>query len=247
MARGKQTCKILKEIRRQIAEANGIELVTSECRYKGDCLGSCPKCEAEVRFLEQQLRARTLAGRAVSLAGISVSALAMLLPSHAHTQSNNAESCISKQNFEIYESNLNDNELTKPEEDQDGIDDFTKQLIGEVVIIDPTDSTPGLQFCFLDENGQYLDHDYIKIERIKKQAYGVVVKSARVNISNREYNDSIFPWRNLPVFPEENIDEVESITLRVMHPRYEDVKIFEIKKPKEISKITIRFISPKKK
>ncbi len=25
MARGKQTCKILKEIRRQIAEANGIE------------------------------------------------------------------------------------------------------------------------------------------------------------------------------------------------------------------------------
>ena len=26
MARGKQTCKILKEIRRQIAEANGIEL-----------------------------------------------------------------------------------------------------------------------------------------------------------------------------------------------------------------------------
>ena len=35
MARGKQTCKILKEIRRQIAEANGIEFVTSECRYKG--------------------------------------------------------------------------------------------------------------------------------------------------------------------------------------------------------------------
>lgn len=48
MARGKQTCKILKEIRRQIAEANDIEFVTSECRYKGDCLGTCPKCEAEV-------------------------------------------------------------------------------------------------------------------------------------------------------------------------------------------------------
>lgn len=39
MARGKQTCKILKEIRRQIAEANDIEFVTSECRYRGDCLG----------------------------------------------------------------------------------------------------------------------------------------------------------------------------------------------------------------
>ncbi len=71
MARGKQTCKILKEIRRQIAEANDIEFVTSECRYKGDCLGTCPKCEAEVRYLEQQLRSRQLLGKAVVLAGLS--------------------------------------------------------------------------------------------------------------------------------------------------------------------------------
>ena len=66
MTRGKQTCKILKEICRQIAEANDIEFVVSECRYKGDCLGTCPKCEAEVRYLEQQLRIRSLAGKAVS-------------------------------------------------------------------------------------------------------------------------------------------------------------------------------------
>ena len=51
MVRGKQTCKILKEIRRQIAEANDIEFITSECQYQGDCLGTCPKCEAEVRYL----------------------------------------------------------------------------------------------------------------------------------------------------------------------------------------------------
>ena len=77
MARGKQTCKILKEIRRQIAEANGIEFATSECRYKGDCLGTCPKCEAEVRYLEQQLRVRSLAGKAVALAGISAGMILM--------------------------------------------------------------------------------------------------------------------------------------------------------------------------
>lgn len=77
MARGKQTCKILKEIRRQIAEANGIELATSECRYKGDCLGTCPKCEAEVRYLEQQLRARSLAGKAIAIAGISAGMILM--------------------------------------------------------------------------------------------------------------------------------------------------------------------------
>lgn len=80
MTRGKQTCKILKEIRRQIAEANDIEFVVSECRYKGDCLGTCPKCEAEVRYLEQQLRVRSLAGKAVSLAGISAATFAMMMP-----------------------------------------------------------------------------------------------------------------------------------------------------------------------
>lgn len=86
MARGKQTCKILKEIRRQIAEANGIEFVTSECRYKGDCLGTCPKCEAEVRYLEQQLRARSLAGKAVALVGISAASIAMLMPISTEAQ-----------------------------------------------------------------------------------------------------------------------------------------------------------------
>ena len=86
MARGKQTCKILKEIRRQIAEANDIEFVISECRYKGDCLGTCPKCEAEVRYLEQQLRARSLAGKAVALAGISAASIAMLMPMTSEAQ-----------------------------------------------------------------------------------------------------------------------------------------------------------------
>lgn len=86
MTRGKQTCKILKEIRRQIAEANDIEFITSECRYKGDCLGTCPKCEAEVRYLEQQLRSRQLAGKLVNLAGISAGALAMLAPQTVQAQ-----------------------------------------------------------------------------------------------------------------------------------------------------------------
>ena len=71
MAKGKRTCKILKEIRRQIAEANDIEYVVEECQYKGDCLGTCPKCEAEVRYLEEQLHQRQLLGKAAMVAGIS--------------------------------------------------------------------------------------------------------------------------------------------------------------------------------
>ena len=75
MARGKRTCRILKEIRRQIAEANDIEFVTSECKFQGDCLGTCPKCETEVRYLEEQLERRRMLGKAVLLAGISMNVL----------------------------------------------------------------------------------------------------------------------------------------------------------------------------
>ncbi len=85
MARGKQTCRILKDIRRQIAQANDIEFATSECTYKGDCLGTCPKCEAEVRYLEQQLRQRSLAGKLVKVAGISAVAATMLASCSVHS------------------------------------------------------------------------------------------------------------------------------------------------------------------
>lgn len=75
MYRGKRTCKILKEIRQEIARANDISLVTSECRYQGDCAGTCPKCEAEVAYLEQQLNLRRIAGKTVMLTGLAAGAL----------------------------------------------------------------------------------------------------------------------------------------------------------------------------
>ena len=75
MAKGKQTCKILKEIRKQIAEENDIELVVSECTYQGDCKGTCPKCESEVRYLERELEKRQRMGKAAMVAGLSVGLL----------------------------------------------------------------------------------------------------------------------------------------------------------------------------
>ena len=75
MAKGKQTCKILKEIRKQIAAENDIEFVTSECTYQGDCLGTCPKCEAEVRYLERELEKRQRMGKAAVFAGMTIGTL----------------------------------------------------------------------------------------------------------------------------------------------------------------------------
>ena len=72
MTKGKQTCKILKEIRRQIAADNDIDLVIEECTYKGDCLGTCPRCEAEVRYLERELEKRQRMGKVAVIAGLSL-------------------------------------------------------------------------------------------------------------------------------------------------------------------------------
>ena len=69
--KGKAKCKLLKDIRRKIAEKNDIAYETSECKYQGDCSGTCPKCEAEVRYLEEELRKRQNVGKAVAVAGIA--------------------------------------------------------------------------------------------------------------------------------------------------------------------------------
>lgn len=71
--RGKEKCKALKEIRRQIAEENDIPYVVSQCTYQGDCKGTCPKCEAELRYLERELAIRQGLGKAVAVVGISAS------------------------------------------------------------------------------------------------------------------------------------------------------------------------------
>ena len=67
---GKEKCRILKEIRQRIADENDIAYVTSECTHKGDCRGTCPKCESELRYLEKQLAARAAAGKRIAIAAL---------------------------------------------------------------------------------------------------------------------------------------------------------------------------------
>lgn len=73
MERGKRTCSVLKDIRQQIADANGIKYAPRECHHEGPCAGTCPACEAEVRYLEEQLAVRRMLGKAVVLTGIAAS------------------------------------------------------------------------------------------------------------------------------------------------------------------------------
>jgi hypothetical protein len=46
MMKGKSICKVLKAIRKQVADANDIKYEPRECHHQGDCRGTCPACEA---------------------------------------------------------------------------------------------------------------------------------------------------------------------------------------------------------
>ena len=71
MDSGKEICKELKAIRRGIALENGIALDIPECSYKGECDGTCPRCDAEVAYLEHELRLRNKLGKAAMIAGVA--------------------------------------------------------------------------------------------------------------------------------------------------------------------------------
>ena len=70
---GKEKCKLLKAIRREIAETNGIVYLTSDCTFEGECKGTCPKCDAEIRYLDSEINRLIAEGKSVTLAGLSLS------------------------------------------------------------------------------------------------------------------------------------------------------------------------------
>ena len=86
MTKGKSTCKLLKDIRQQIADANGISYQPIECHHKGDCAGTCPACEEEIRYLERELKARKGNGFGMKVAGIAAGICATVMPMTAAAQ-----------------------------------------------------------------------------------------------------------------------------------------------------------------
>ena len=78
MTRGKSICNVLKTIRKQVADANEIKYESRECHHQGECRGTCPACEAEVRYLESQLNIRRQLGKAVAIMGISAGLSALV-------------------------------------------------------------------------------------------------------------------------------------------------------------------------
>ena len=92
MGTGKEVCLILKGIRQKIADANGISYQPKECHHKGDCTGTCPACEEEIRYLERELKARKGNGFGMKVAGIAAGICATVMPMTAAAQAVKSDS-----------------------------------------------------------------------------------------------------------------------------------------------------------
>lgn len=153
--KGKEKCKALKEIRSKIAEENDIEYIVSECSHKGDCKGTCPKCEAELRYLEKELEKRQSLGKKVVLTGLSVGMAAAISGCSPET----AEFMVSPVGFftnpieDSPEAIAGDETYIPPEDELLGEEiDQTVELDGEYVECptDEPDSDDGVEIEELD-------------------------------------------------------------------------------------------------
>ena len=110
MEHGKYICNALKAVRLDIARANGIEYTPKACKHEGECAGTCPACESEIRYLEREIARKRSMGKAALVAGVSLtlsslSAMATSAsPSEVMMSNNSCQSqvCDTTQRAEIF-------------------------------------------------------------------------------------------------------------------------------------------------
>lgn len=68
--KGKEKCDLLNELRQKIADENNIDFNIEKCTFEGKCLGTCPKCEAELEFLENELNKKQRSGKKINIKNI---------------------------------------------------------------------------------------------------------------------------------------------------------------------------------
>ncbi|GEM_PF-863979 len=75
--KGKRKCETLKAIRLEIAKAYNINYTPRQCNHKGDCNGTCPACEQEVMYIEQQIKNNIACGKAIAITSVATSIIAL--------------------------------------------------------------------------------------------------------------------------------------------------------------------------
>ncbi|MBO6110705.1 MAG: hypothetical protein ILA26_04925 [Methanobrevibacter sp.] len=67
---GRQKCEIINQIRRKVADNNGIDFVIYDCTFEGECNGRCQKSDSELNYLESELEKRQNERIRINLKGI---------------------------------------------------------------------------------------------------------------------------------------------------------------------------------
>ncbi len=132
MKHGKHICEQLKAIRLDIARANGIKYVPRECHHEGDCSGTCPACESEMRYLEREIARRCSLGKAAIIAGVSLGLMSISATSCDQLKRPGGDNL--KGEMVLVEDSCTMDDSTRYERIEEGeIVDTTDFLEGEVV------------------------------------------------------------------------------------------------------------------
>ena len=135
MDKSKITCETLKAIRKHVADANGIVYTPAKCNFEGVCAGTCPACESEREYIENQLSLKRKAGNLVKIAGL-VTSLTTLAPLATVAQEMNAPEPTEQISL-LDEEYFFDFGGIKPEYEEryDYLAELVSQMPGEVFII----------------------------------------------------------------------------------------------------------------
>ena len=136
MDKSKITCETLKAIRKQVADANGIVYTPAKCDFEGVCAGTCPACEKEREYIENQLSLKRKAGEIVKIAGL-VAGLTTLAPLATVAQEKNAPEPTEQISLldEEYFFDFGCSIRPEYEERYDYLAELVSQMSGEVFII----------------------------------------------------------------------------------------------------------------
>ena len=56
---GREKCETLRQIRKIIAESNGVTYNPFVCDHEGECSGTCPQCDMEAVLLLKEIRSKS--------------------------------------------------------------------------------------------------------------------------------------------------------------------------------------------
>ena len=152
MEKGRAICKVLKDVRQKIANENGISYHPEECHHKGECTGTCPGCEKEIRYLEEQLKNKQHSGLGLKVAGIAAGVCVTVLPMAAMVQADSKISLEANPQL-IKQDSIKVVDLTNGNPDAvllrgQVLDKETKDsLLGAVVMLKGSIDTNGLGTC----------------------------------------------------------------------------------------------------